>query len=340
MKYFLILFFFIIILAVTLFGWFRWRQSSSELVKNPISVITEKPFDKYSFERLRATHFSGDTITIDKKLSETSDSISYLYFSKIDGKRVSGLLNVPKKDGTYPIIIMLRGFVDQEIYQTGIGTQHAGEVLARNGYITVAPDFLGYGESDPAPETSLEDRFVTYTTILNLFASLDRLNPSLHSIKDSSVEADTSKVGLWAHSNGGHIALTVLEISGKPYPTVLWNPVSKPFPFSILFFTDEFDDHGKALRQVIANFERDYNSEKYSQPNYLDWIQAPIQLSQAEKDTAVPWWWSDQLAESLKKKDKEITYFTYPGEDHNFAQGSWSTVISKDIVFYNTHLKK
>jgi len=130
-----------------------------------------------------------------------------------------------------------------------------------------------------------------------------------------------------------------LAISGKNYPTVLWAPVSKPFPYSILYFTDEFDDHGKALRRAVADFEKDYDIEKYSPTNYLSWINSPIQLHQAVEDEAVPKRWSDQLNQELKKLNKDITYYTYFGENHNFNNGSWGLAIQRSINFYNEKLR-
>jgi len=109
--------------------------------------------------------------------------------------------------------------------------------------------------------------------------------------------------------------------------------VSKPFPYSILYYTDDFDDHGKALRKVVAKFEQDYDVEKYSLTNYLKKINAPIQLHQGSDDDAVPQKWSYQFVEEMKKNKKKIEYFIYPGADHNLV-GSWQQAVDKSIVFY------
>jgi len=302
-------------------------------IVSPLSRLTEKPLEKYSFSRLKETKFEVSKITFDKVLKEGDGYTSYLFYFTDQGKRVSGMANVPKAQGVYPVIVMFRGFIEKDKYSIGEGTRHSGEVFAQNGFITLAPDFLGYGSSDNPSNDSIEERFQTYTTGLTLLNSLSSINNSL-SKSNLNVQANLNKVGIWGHSNGGHIALSVLEISGKPYPTVLWNPVSKPFPYSILYFTDDFDDHGKALIRVVADFERYYDAEKYSLTNYFRWIKGPIQLSQAVEDEAVPKRWSDTLNDELKKLKKDIEYNLYPGEDHNFSKGSWSTVVGKSIDFY------
>lgn len=293
--------------------------------------------DKYTYESLRRREYLTGNITFGRTVKETPAYRSLIFYYTSDGKKVSGLMNIPKAPGTHPVIVMIRGFVDLKIYSPGVGTQHAGEVFAQNGYITLAPDFLGYGESDNPSANPFEERFETYTTVLNLLASISNPNSTLQK-ENSGVTADTSKVGIWGHSNGGQVALSVLEISGKAYPTVLWAPVSKSFPYSILYFTDESDDQGKRLRKVLSGFEKDYDTEKYSPANYLNWINAPMQLHQGGNDEEVPLRWSNDLYKSLKSLGKDITYFTYPAEDHNFSgPEDWSLAVSRSLEFYKGH---
>jgi len=254
--------------------------------------------------------------------------------------KASGLINLPKKPGTYPIIVMLRGFVPDEQYQPGIGTEPAAKVFAKNGFITLAPDFLGFGQSASGSADPFENRFQSYTTVLSLLASLDTLNTGLTASYSGTIKIDPAKIGLWGHSNGGHIALSVLEISGVSYPTVLWAPVSKSFPYSILYYTDEADDRGKSLRKFLANFEKDYDTEQFSLLNYFTWIKAPLQIFQGEADQEVPVWWSDELAKILKKDKIDVKYFTYPGADHNLQPSGWSDAILKSMDFYQSHFLK
>lgn len=305
-----------------------------------ISQTTEKPLDKYTHVNLKKRKYTGSDITSVKKIKDVSQYSSYTYFFLSDGKKVSGMANIPKSPGSHPIIVMFRGYIDPKVYTTGQGTQHAAELFAANGFITLAPDFLGYGTSDNPSSDVMEERFTTYTTGLNLLSSISRLNTALQKL-DPDLIADTDHIGIWGHSNGGQIAISILEISGVSYPTVLWAPVSKPFPYSILYYTDDIEDHGKGLRKVVANFEKDYDSEKYSLTNYLDWILSPIQLHQGQNDQSVPQVWSEQLVENLKKLNKDVSYFTYPGEDHNFSgTNDWNTIVQRNIAFYQSHFTK
>jgi dipeptidyl aminopeptidase/acylaminoacyl peptidase len=249
------------------------------------------------------------------------------------------MINLPKKPGNYPVIVMLRGFVPDEMYKPGVGTQHVAEALAQNGYITLAPDFLGFGESSPPSKDSFEARFQTYTTVLSLFSSLTTLNNGLQASYSGTITANLDQVGIWGHSNGGHIALSVLAISGKEYPTVLWAPVSKSFPYSILYYSDDADDHGKMLRKVLADFEKDYDTDLFSPINYYSQITAPISLHQGTLDSAVPEQWSADLVTLLKKEGVTVSYQTYEA-DHNMLPSAWSSAVSNSIDFFDLHLKK
>lgn len=327
-----------ILLAVVAVG-YVFLASNNKIISPLGSRLREKPLDKYTFERLKETKFSESPITFGKLLKDDNFFVSYVFYFNIEGKKASGLANIPKKEGTYPVIVMFRGYVDKEKYSIGEGTKRAGEVFAQNGFITLAPDFLGYGESASPSASSIEERFQTYTTALTLLASVGNINSSLQR-NEFNAQADTGKIGIWGHSNGGHIALSVLEITGKSYPTVLWSPVSKPFPYSILYYTDELNDRGKFLRKVLSDFEKDYDVELYSPLNYYQWLEAPIQLHQGAADELVPQKWSNELVESLEKLQKDVDYFLYPGDDHNLQPNGWSLAVERSMAFYQKYFNR
>ena len=81
--------------------------------------------------------------------------------------------------------------------------------------------------------------------------------------------------------------MTILSITKENYPTVLWAPVSQPFPYSILYYTNESDDKGKFIRQELSKFESFYDVEKFNFVNYLDQIKADILLIQGGKTMLV-----------------------------------------------------
>lgn len=316
-----------------LIGFLVYSNKSSSLI-SPLSVVKEKPLERYSIPRLQQTDVVPSTIVLGDPTATTSSYAVYPFSFVSNGKKVTGVAHIPKsmvQNKTFPVIVQLRGYVDREIYTPGMGTTHSAEVYAANGYISLAPDFLGYGGSDMPSTSPLEERFETYTTALTLLASVSTLK-----------QADTTRVGVWGHSNGGQIALTLLTVLGdRGVPTVVWAPVTKPFPYNILYYTDEFNDRGKALRKVVATFENEYDADLYSLTEYLDAIEKPIQLHQGTADDAVPVVWSTTFVSLLKEKGKDITYIEYTGADHNLAGGNaWNMAMEKDMQFFTTQWKQ
>ena len=324
-------------IVLTVGGYYFSRMVLSYLAAHPalspISSMLERPLDKYTILRLSGRRFGGSEIILDEVTATTSAYTVYRFHYISDGSKVTGVAHIPNNasiTNKKPVIIQFRGFIDPSQYFPGDGTQHSAEVYAQNGFISLAPDFLGFGGSDKPSKDVFEERFQTYTTGLNLIASVGTLPM-----------ADASKIGIWGHSNGGHIALTVAEILNKPWPMVLWAPVSSSFPYSILYYSDEEDDHGKLLRKELATFENSYDVERYSVPNYLNRIIGPVQVHQGLADDAVPVGWSDALVATLKRNGTSVSYFTYPGVNHdmNPAVTGWNIVVSRDVTFFKKYLE-
>jgi dipeptidyl aminopeptidase/acylaminoacyl peptidase len=312
-------------------GWWIGKDKKKIEIKSPVPL--SKPLEKYTFENLSKTQISPGKIKIEENL------FSFEFDPTLQNKKtkkVTGQINIPSGKGPFPVVIMLRGYVDKEIYKTGMGTRKAAKYFSENGFITLAPDFLGYGGSDPEAENIFEARFQTYTTVLSLLKSLQSINAW-----------DKENVFLWGHSNGGQIALAILEITGKNYPTTLWAPVSKPFPYSILYYTEELDDKGKYLRRELAKFEKLYDVNLYSIHQYLNriskaWpsgLSSPIQIHQGTADEFVPLKWSHELVKILEDSGVKVNYFKYPGADHNLVP-NWKTVVARDLAFFRKNLAR
>lgn len=251
---------FSILFIILLFTSIGWVGNMTKNIYFPTPTATPSPqptpLTKYTIQNLSESYktLKPSEITIGETIKETDKFTSKKFYFYVDNKKVSGLINLPSQStvhGSPATIIMIRGYVDPKIYYTGLGTKNAAEFFASNGFITIAPDFLGYGESDKEASDIFESRFQTYTTVLTLLKSVTH-----------------TPIYIWAHSNGGQIALTILEITGLSNPnligaTVLWAPVTKPFPYSILYYTDDAEDRGKFLRNKLNQFENLYDVENY-----------------------------------------------------------------------------
>ena len=298
------------------FGWWGsdiYKNSKNQNLQLP-NWNKPKPLEKYTIDNLSKTNFKPSKININNNIFD------FL----VEGKKVTGLINLPETNDQLPIAVLIRGYVDQSIYQTGDGTKRVGEYFRDNEYITLAPDFLGYGGSDSESSNIFESRFQTYTTVLTLLKSIN---------KENFPNWDQKNIFIWAHSNGGQIALTVLEITGENYPTVLWAPVTESFPYSILFYTNESDDGGKYIRRELARFEKDYDTDKFSLTNYLDRINAPIEYHWGTNDDAISSEWRDKFVKQMKLLNKDFKNYNHPGADHNMNP-LWGEVMQQTQEFF------
>jgi pimeloyl-ACP methyl ester carboxylesterase len=354
-------------------GWLFKTPISNFLSNNPelITPLSDKfeakelPLAKYYLRNLAKQTFTATgPIIIVEKLSQQPSYTSYLFTYTTQGKTISGQLNVPSTPAPatgYPAIVMLRGYVPLEIYQTGVGTRNAAAVLAEEGFVTVAPDFLGYGKSDPELKDTWEARFVKPVQVAELLATLRGFpQPSLPDA--TNLKLNPAQLGLWAHSNGGQIALATLEITGEPLPTTLWAPVTAPFPYSITFFSDELADEGKEQRAWVAMFEEDYDAFEFSLTKHLDLLpNAPLLIHHGVTDDAALIAWSDEFIQKIElENDRRATFsagmkptdtatlsarlqhieaalYRYPNTDHNL-QPNWNTVVERDVAFFKKEL--
>ncbi|MBI4034925.1 MAG: hypothetical protein HY381_00825, partial [Candidatus Chisholmbacteria bacterium] len=105
-----------IVLAVS-GGLIWWKGTGAKEWLSPLPLTqAEKPLEKYKFARLKQKDYSSGQITVAE---------GNKFFLTYEGKRVSGQINVPSGNppaGGWPVVIMLRGYVDKEVYETGLGT--------------------------------------------------------------------------------------------------------------------------------------------------------------------------------------------------------------------------
>lgn len=341
-----------------------------------------RPLLTYTIPNLQHYPYQTSDLHIERMQRENDGFASYVFSYTTMGKKMSGQLNIPESlrgqvgaTDPHQIILLLRGYVPPELFDSGVGTKNAASVFARAGYITIAPDFFGYGTSDAEFEDSWKARFSKPVQVIELIQSVRAHGVPLSADTDARAAATIS--GIWAHSNGGQIALTTLEVMDEPIPTTLWAPVTAPFPYSILFFGDEEADEGKAQRAWIAQFEREYDVSDFTLSQHLDLLQGPLQIHHGTTDDAALYAWSTEFEQKLRAENERraqrqhsaialaatasaelnasaaatpasplrapISYqlFTYPGADHNLQPAeNWNQAIARDVHFFEEHSKK
>lgn len=115
---------------------------------------------------------------------------------------------------------------------------------------------------------------------------------------------------MWGHSMGGETSLRTVEATDAIKALVLWAPTL---------------GGGHSLDNSLMD--------------NLTKIKTPISLHQSLSDTEVDPKTSIILSDALKKEGRQLEYFEYEGQDHNFQNLGWDLISERTIAFYDKYLK-
>jgi pimeloyl-ACP methyl ester carboxylesterase len=229
-----------------------------------LSAQSADPFEALSLRALQARDYTPATITVNRLVAENDFSFVYNFTYVTMGKTVSGRFRVPKlpPEAMKGMVLMFRGHQNERGYYTGKGTENIGNNYLRHGYGVIAPDFLGYAASDPTPEPAEAHQLYSAVNAVELylaFAEGPRVSwgASIPARARARLPSRFPKIALWGHSNGGQVAIHLLEIIQKPLPTILWAPVTLPYP-------DNVANYQKPNAQWAALFKEVRNEAAYS----------------------------------------------------------------------------
>lgn len=329
-------------------------SETSTLVPVPTLTPTTSPHPMYPYtiDGMRQRDYPGGTIQIVQTLAVYDSHSRYLFTYPSDGLTITGILQIPTGQGPFPVIAMNHGFIKRGEYVSGDGTDRAAGYLVQQGYITIAPDYRSWGASDVGSSffhTGL------VADVLNLVHSLSSLP-----------QADVARVGMWGHSMGGGITTKVLEVDAGRIirAAVLYAPNSADdadliarwgygcigdisagemletcnsadiIPLTLPAATIE------AYKEAAASPDLMREIAPY---HHLDLIAAPIQLHIGEADGqyigATPPEWAYKLRDALLAANRNVDFYSYPGQGHSFTDPDWTTFMQRATAFFDTYVK-
>jgi dipeptidyl aminopeptidase/acylaminoacyl peptidase len=274
--------------------------------------------------RARSYDTSSGEIIIGELWNRASNYTSYRISYMVDGRLLTGLLHVPDGEGPFPVIIANRGTISRDIYQPGMDSRAFSDLMARSGFVVVAPDFRGYGGGDDGPNP-----FYTgyYADVLGLIPQAQRLPM-----------AQPGKVGMWGHSRGASVTIAALTISDQIAAAVVYAPAP----------ADLAEDYERRRRQSGGNpgaatwpFTPEQNPEAYrrlSPISYLDVVDAPVQLHHGTADTTVNASASVAIAEALRAAGKDVELFLYKGSGHALQGTAYNLYAKRVLEFFRAHV--
>ena len=283
----------------------------------------------YTIEGLRARDYGAGQIEIVRVMEETPAFTRYLFAYPSDGLRITGMLNRPKGDGPFPIVILNHGYYPLDVYQTGNGTQLAADYLAARGFLTLSPDFRSHADSDDAPNLFRAGHVID---VLNLIPLARRLP-----------EARPGKIGMWGHSNGGAITAKAMVVSGEIGAAVIYAPASSNIVEDYWFRVERARSRGADIDRVdwpVVPEEAPDLYQRLSPLHYLHYVEAPVLIHYGTADEVVPLKWPDDLRAGLEAAGKQVTMELYEGQPHSFHGAPNQLYLERTAAFLTRHLEQ
>lgn len=288
--------------------------------------------DPLSLTSFAARQFTGHDFKVGRVLDENSAYTRYYIMYKSGELAISGIMNVPKGTGPFPVLILNHGFIDPSIYTNGRGLKREQDYLARHGYVVLHSDYRNHADSDDDPEVDRRFRQAYAEDVINAIKALEAANLPY---------VDSTRVGMLGHSMGGGIAWVIAVTQPDLVDAfVQFAPVSADA-------RDNFEKWTKSRPLVARAIVKDHGApaenpefwDQVSPMTFFKNVTVPILIHHGTADESVPLTWSQRSTTQLQELSKDIVLHTYPGEPHEFA-AAWSTVMARTTTFFDEHVKK
>jgi dipeptidyl aminopeptidase/acylaminoacyl peptidase len=223
-------------------------------------------------------------------------------YESFDGRKISGLLFLPKKEGRRAGIVMPHGGPEMQILNEW---DQLAQMLAMKGFAVLQPNYrgsTGYGREF----LHLHDKDLGGGDLLDtLFAGKYMV--------DSGI-IDDDKLGFWGASYGGYLCLMALTKEPSMWAAGV----------SIVGFFD-WETEFATERGYLQAYDRKKMGDPKENPelfrdrspvHFLDRLLAPLLMTASSRDVRCPPTESRAVVEKLRKMGKTVEYHEYPDEGH------------------------
>jgi dipeptidyl aminopeptidase/acylaminoacyl peptidase len=275
----------------------------------------------------------GSDFMLGPPVCEHAEYTRYNISYRSNGLLITGIMNIPKGNGPFPLLVFNHGYIDPAVYTRGRGLKREQDYLARQGFAVLHTDYRGHADSQPSPMTDK-----VYDG--NLEYAMDSANAILALRQANLPTVDTLRVGMLGHSMGGGVTLAIL--TARPDlvdAAVLYAPVHADVWENFSRWRSKREEGDRTVEQFGTREENPTWWNELSPQSYLATIRAPVLLLQGRKDADVPAEWSDALAERLRSLGKEFRYVEYAAEGHEFAS-EWQDFMEQTTAFFRQHLEQ
>lgn len=338
------LLFFLVFIALFLAGYFYlYTEKSLEdenhstvegTGKSTSALKIESPPEYHpeiSLQAFSNKEFDGRDLVLGPVLDNNTSYTRYYITYKSGELAISGIMNVPKGEGPFPVLILNHGYIDPAVYTNGRGLKREQDYFARRGYVVIHPDYRNHADSTKIEGVDEEFRLGYAEDVIN----------AVYAVRESELGFfDKENIGMLGHSMGGGVALQIMTTRPELVKAIsLYAPVSADARDNFEQWTTSRTETAERILQTYGNFEDSpVFWDNISPVNFIDSVEVPVVLHHGTADDDVPYEWSERLSNELKKAGKDITFYTYEAGSHEFIN-EWPLFMQRNTDFFDEYLK-
>ncbi len=276
------------------------------------------------------TPLDGRDLRIRQELSGTSSYRRYAVAFKGGDLRITGIMNVPRGKGPFPVVVLAHGYIDPAVYWSGQGFRREQDALARNGYVALHVDYRNHAGSTDDPDNDLRMRLGYAEDVLNAAVA----------VRSSDLPfLDGQRIGILGRSMGGSVTFNAL--------------VARPgvFDAAVVYAstsTDARDNFNRWQRDDVPLRREIFKThgspranpafwDGISAVNYVDRITEPVLMFHGTKDESCPISWARRTHSALEEAGVDVRLIEYPGARH-YMYGEWPDSMRRALAFFKRNL--
>ena len=229
------------------------------------------------------------------------------------GESMTGTISLPDGPGPFPVVIVNHGHIPPERYWIGQDSGIFGDPMAAHGFISIAPNYVGYNGSGAGDQALLTNQRIAVTE-MDLISSLASLP-----------QADATRVAVVGHSQGGGVSEILMVIDPRLRAVVLHAPVS----------SSEAENAERLHARngswpALGDPAQDAQAYEHVSPRgyFAPW-EPPALLIQGTADHTIPAEHTQATFDALQRSGVRARLTWIPGADHDLVGADLAAAVAE-----------
>jgi uncharacterized protein len=280
---------------------------------SPTAAPTPVPPPPFYIEALRARQPVAGKIEIGDLMAQGAGYTKHHVSWTSGGQPMTGTISLPDGAGPFPVVIVNHGHIPPERYWIGQDSGIFGDPMAAHGFISIAPNYVGYNGSGPG-DPALQNNQRIAVTVMDLISSL----PSLP-------RADPNQVAVVGHSQGGGVSEILMVVDPRIKAVVVHAPVS----------SDEVENAARLHARngtwpALGDPAQNTDAYRHISPRsyFAAWL-PPVLLVQGTSDHTIPAEHTQATFDALQRSGVTARLLWIPGADHDLVGTDLATAVAE-----------